>query len=64
LLRCTLVEAAKARGVVLGNPSLATMRDRAVASLKDEADRFARNVAPIIPENSIEWHRIVALRGR
>jgi len=53
-----------ARGVVLGNPSLATMRDRAVASLKDEADRFARNVAPIIPENSIEWHRIVALRGR
>jgi DNA invertase Pin-like site-specific DNA recombinase len=55
--------AAKARGVVLGNPSLATVRDRAVASLKDEADRFARNVAPIIREiqsSGVASHRGIA----
>src|SRR5262249_11175912 len=44
------LQAAKARGVVLGNPKLADVRDRAVASLKADADRFARNVAPIIRE--------------
>jgi DNA invertase Pin-like site-specific DNA recombinase len=44
------LQAAKARGVVLGNPKLDHVRDRAVASLKADADRFARNVAPIIRE--------------
>jgi hypothetical protein len=41
---------AKARGVVLGNLRLADVRDRAVASMKADADRFARNVAPVIRE--------------
>jgi DNA invertase Pin-like site-specific DNA recombinase len=44
------LQAAKARGVVLGNPKLADVRDRAVASVKADADRFAKNVAPIIRE--------------
>jgi DNA invertase Pin-like site-specific DNA recombinase len=44
------LQAAKARGVVLGNPNLADVRDRAVASVKADADRFAKNVAPIIRE--------------
>jgi DNA invertase Pin-like site-specific DNA recombinase len=42
--------AAKARKVKLGNPRLDQARPRAVAALKSEADRFARNVAPIIRE--------------
>jgi DNA invertase Pin-like site-specific DNA recombinase len=41
---------AKARGVALGNPGLDKVRGRAVAATKAEADRFARNVAPIIKE--------------
>jgi DNA invertase Pin-like site-specific DNA recombinase len=44
------LQAAKARGVVLGNPRLDVVRDRAVASVKADADRFAKNVAPIIRE--------------
>ena len=44
------LKAAKARGVVLGNPRLAESLDRAVASTKAEADRFAKNTAPIIRE--------------
>src|SRR6516162_1518825 len=44
------LQAAKARGVVLGNPRLADVRSRAVASVKADADRFAKNVAPIIRE--------------
>jgi DNA invertase Pin-like site-specific DNA recombinase len=44
------LKAAKARGVVLGNPKLDDMRDRAVASNKAAADRFAANVMPIIRE--------------
>jgi DNA invertase Pin-like site-specific DNA recombinase len=44
------LQAAKARGVVLGNPKLGAVRDRAVASVKADADRFAKNVAPIIRE--------------
>lgn len=44
------LKAAKARGVVLGNPQLAGVRDRAIASVKAEADRFAQNVAPVIRE--------------
>jgi DNA invertase Pin-like site-specific DNA recombinase len=39
---------AKARGVQLGNPRLAATQDKATASLKAEADRFAANVRPII----------------
>lgn len=42
------LKAAKARGVVLGNPNLDDVRDRAVASVKAEADRFAKNIAPVI----------------
>ena len=42
--------AAKARGVSLGNPRLAEVRDRAVAGNKAEADRFAANVKPIIEQ--------------
>src|SRR5262249_51022852 len=44
------LKAAKLRGVVLGNPKLDEVRELAVASLKADADRFARNVAPIIRE--------------
>jgi DNA invertase Pin-like site-specific DNA recombinase len=57
------LQAAKARGVVLGNPKLADVRDRAVASLKVEADRFARNIAPIIREiqsSGVASHRGIA----
>jgi DNA invertase Pin-like site-specific DNA recombinase len=42
------LQAAKVRGVVLGNPRLDAVRDRAVASVKADAGRFAKNVAPII----------------
>jgi hypothetical protein len=35
---------------VLGNPKLDHVRDLAAASLKADADRFAKNVAPIIRE--------------
>ena len=55
--------AAKARGVVLGNPRLADVRDRAVANLKADADRFAKNVAPIIREiqsTGVASHRGIA----
>jgi len=55
------LQAAKARGVVLGNPRLADVRDRAVASLKADADRFAKNVAPIIRE--IQSSGITSRRG-
>jgi hypothetical protein len=41
-------EGAKARGTVLGNPHLADVRRR--ARTKANADRFAKNVAPIIKE--------------
>jgi DNA invertase Pin-like site-specific DNA recombinase len=44
------LKAAKARGVVLGNPNLGRVRKLAVASVQAEADRFAANVAPIIKE--------------
>jgi hypothetical protein len=57
------LQAAKARGVVLGNPRLADVRDRAVANLKADADRFARNVAPIIREiqsTGVASHRGIA----
>ena len=57
------LQAAKARGVVLGNPRLADVRDRAVASVKADADRFAKNIAPIIREiqsTGIASHRGIA----
>jgi DNA invertase Pin-like site-specific DNA recombinase len=57
------LRAAKARGVVLGNPTLDDVRQRAVASLKADADRFARNVAPIIREiqaGGVASHRGIA----
>jgi DNA invertase Pin-like site-specific DNA recombinase len=55
------LNAAKARGVVLGNPCLDSVRGRAVATLKAEADRFAKNIAPIISE--IQSNGIASLRG-
>jgi DNA invertase Pin-like site-specific DNA recombinase len=57
------LKAAKARGVVLGNPRLDAVRERAVASTKAEADRFARNTVPIIREiqsGGIASHRGIA----
>jgi DNA invertase Pin-like site-specific DNA recombinase len=44
------LEAAKARGVVLGGPKLHEARIRGIAVLKAEADRQAANVLPIIRE--------------
>jgi DNA invertase Pin-like site-specific DNA recombinase len=44
------LKAAKARGVVLGNPRLAATLAKAVASNKAEADRFAANVRPVIEQ--------------
>jgi DNA invertase Pin-like site-specific DNA recombinase len=55
------LKAAKARGVVLGNPQLADVRARAVARNKAMADRFAQNTAPIIKE--IETSGVASLRG-
>jgi DNA invertase Pin-like site-specific DNA recombinase len=55
------LQAAKARGVLLGNPKLAVVRDRAVASVKADADRFAKNVAPIIRE--IQSSGVASRRG-
>jgi DNA invertase Pin-like site-specific DNA recombinase len=55
------LKAAKARGVVLGNPKLDDVRDRAVARLKADADRFAKNTAPIIRE--IQSSGVVSHRG-
>lgn len=57
------LKAAKARGTFLGNPHLADVRRRAVASTKANADRFAKNVAPIIREiqgSGIESRRAIA----
>ena len=42
--------AAKARGVKLGGPKLATARRHAVLALKTAADRHAANVLPVINE--------------
>ena len=44
------LQAAKARGVVLGNPRLAETTAAAVASKKAEADRFAAQVKPVIAQ--------------
>jgi DNA invertase Pin-like site-specific DNA recombinase len=42
--------AAKARGVRLGNPSIAKAQAAGVDRVKTEADRFAANVMPVIRE--------------
>jgi len=42
--------AAKARGVILGNPKLPEARKNALEAVKAEADRYAANVLPIIRE--------------
>ena len=42
--------AAKARGVKLGGPKLATARKQAIQALKTAADRHAANVLPVIHE--------------
>jgi DNA invertase Pin-like site-specific DNA recombinase len=42
------LQAAKQRGVVLGNPRLAEVRGKGVETNKAEADRFAANVLPVI----------------
>ena len=44
------LEAAKARGVVLGSPKLNVARKSAVVSIKAEADKHAANILPIIRE--------------
>jgi DNA invertase Pin-like site-specific DNA recombinase len=57
------LKAAKARGVVLGNPHLADVRRRAVVSVKENANRFAQNVAPVIREiqtSGVASHRAIA----
>jgi DNA invertase Pin-like site-specific DNA recombinase len=57
------LKAAKARGVVLGNPHLADVRRRAVASVKANANLFAQNVAPVIREiqsSGVASHRAIA----
>ena len=57
------LKAAKDRGVVLGNPSLADVRQRATASVKANADRFARNVVPVIHDiqsSGVTSHRAIA----
>lgn len=57
------LKAAKARGVVLGNPQLAGVRDRAIASVKAEADRFAQNLVPVIrgiQSSGVASHRAIA----
>ena len=61
--RMSALQVAKTRGIVLGNPKLDHVRDRAVASLKADADRFAKNVAPIIREiqsSGVASHRGIA----
>jgi DNA invertase Pin-like site-specific DNA recombinase len=57
------LKAAKERGVVLGNPSLADVRQRATASVKANADRFAKNVLPVIRDiqsSGVTSHRAIA----
>lgn len=44
------LQAAKARGTVLGNPRLREAAATGVAALKANADRFASNVLPLIRE--------------
>jgi hypothetical protein len=48
---------------VLGNPSLADVRQQATASVKANADQFAKNVLPVIREiqtNGVTSNRAIA----
>jgi DNA invertase Pin-like site-specific DNA recombinase len=55
------LQAAKARGVTLGNPRLAEARDKANAASMAAADTFAANVRPIIEQ--IRASGVQSLRG-
>jgi DNA invertase Pin-like site-specific DNA recombinase len=55
------LQAAKARGVTLGNPWLAEARDKTNAASSTSADAFAANVLPIIRE--IRASGVQSLRG-
>jgi DNA invertase Pin-like site-specific DNA recombinase len=55
------LKAAKDRGVVLGNPKLEEVRARGTAGTKAEADRFAKNIMPIVHE--IQKSGVVSNRG-
>jgi DNA invertase Pin-like site-specific DNA recombinase len=44
------LQAAKVRGVKLGNPTLSNAQPLAVAAIKAEADRHAANILPIIEQ--------------
>jgi hypothetical protein len=46
---------------VLGNPKLDDVRNRGVAGTTAEADRFAKNVAPVIRE--IQASGVASYRG-
>jgi Recombinase len=59
------LEAARGRDARAGrrDAKLHVIRDRAVASVKADADRFAKNVAPIIREiqsSGVASHRAIA----
>ena len=54
------LEAAKKRGVALGNPHLAEVRGKGVETNKTAAAQFAANVLPIIPPMRAEG---ASLRG-
>jgi DNA invertase Pin-like site-specific DNA recombinase len=55
------LQAAKARGKRLGNPNLASARQRALEANGAAADRFAANVRPIIEH--IQKSGVSSLRG-
>ena len=61
--------AAKARGVILGNPKLSKARKNAVATIKALADQHAPNVLPVIREvlhqiaNALNARGITTPRG-
>ena len=59
------LKAAKARGVVLGNPNLADVRNRAVASTMAELIALLRTLPRLSGKFSrAAWPRIVASRDR
>ena len=58
---CEALRAAKARGVVLGNPRLSEVRQRGTQVVKADAMRFALNIKPLIDE--IRRSGVTSLRG-
>jgi DNA invertase Pin-like site-specific DNA recombinase len=59
------LQAAKARGVRLGNPQLAKAAKRGVAAVRANARQFAANVLPIIEEierTGITSHNAIAAK--